>query len=86
LKKAVIVGLTLSFLVSLILMFADALIKIRNAGYPRDLAGTSVIVSTATAAVPATEMFASAAPVVIGAGSSLDEFRLNPDSCCINHY
>ncbi len=79
-------GLALSVLLSLVLMLAGALSEMpapRDAG---DSTGLSAIVSAATAAVPATEMLAPAAPPVIAADSRLDEFRLDRDSCCISHY
>jgi hypothetical protein len=84
--NAVALGLALSVVLSLMLMFAGAISDMPAAGQAADSTGTSAIVSVATAAVPATEMPGSAAPVVIGADSHLDEFRLHPDSCCINHY
>jgi hypothetical protein len=84
--NAVVLGLTVSFVLSLVLMFVGALTKIRDASKTWESADTSVIVSTAMAAEPIMEMPAPAAPIVIGADSGLDEFRLEPDRCCINHY
>ena len=79
-------GLALSVLLSLILILAGAISEMPAAREVGDSTGTSAIVSAATAAVPATEMLATPAPLVIGADSRLDEFRLDPDSCCISHY
>jgi hypothetical protein len=79
-------GLALSVLLSLILMFAGAISEMPDAIQAGDSSGTSTIVSAATAAVASTEMLAVAAPLVVGADSRLDEFRLHPDSCCISHY
>ena len=75
-------GVALTVLLSLIL-FAGAMVELWA---PRQAGDTSAIVSTATAAVPSNEMFAAAPPPVVGADSGLDEFRLDRDSCCINHY
>jgi hypothetical protein len=79
-------GLALSILFLVILMFAAAITEMPAARHAGDSTSMSAIVSTATAAVPATEMLAATAPVVVGADSGLDEFRLAPDSCCISHY
>ena len=86
LMNAVGLGLALSVLLSLILMFAGAISEMPAAREVGDSTSMSGIVSAATAAVPATEMFAAPAPLVIGADIRLDEFRLDPASCCISHY
>jgi len=85
LMKAAGLGLALSVLLSLIVMFAGTLSEMPGAGQAGDSIGTSAIVSAATAAVPATDMLAATPPFVVG-DSGLDEFRLDRDSCCINHY
>lgn len=82
LMRATGLGLALSVLLSLIVILADAISERPGAGQ----AGDSAIVSTATAAVPATDMLAAGTPVAAGADSGLDEFRLDRDSCCINQY
>ena len=86
LMQAVGLGLALSVLLSLILMFAGAISEIPATREAGDSTGTSAIISAATAAVPATEMLGAPAPLGIGAYSRLDEFRLDPASCCISHY
>lgn len=77
-------GLALSVLLSLV--FAGAISEMPAAKSSGDSAGTSALVSSASAAVPATQMRAAVPPAVTGADPRLDEFRLDADSCCISHY
>jgi hypothetical protein len=86
LMKAAGLGLALAVLLSLIVIFTGAISDVPAARQAGDSIGTSAIVPTATAAVPATDMLAATPPLVAGADSGLDEFRLDRDSCCINHY
>jgi hypothetical protein len=86
LMNAVTLGLGLSVLLSMVLIGAGAISEMQAARDGVDSTGLSAIVSAATAAMPVTETLPAAAPLVIGGDSRLDEFRLDPDSCCIGHY
>ena len=86
LMNAAAPGLALSVLFLVILMVAVVMSEMpseRRAG--DSTTSTSAFVSSATAAVPASGMLTGATPVVTGADPRLDEFRLDPDSCCISH-
>jgi hypothetical protein len=83
LKNAAALGLAVAVLLSLVLMFAGAIGEMPRGTQAED---ATAIVSAATAAVPAAEMRAANTPLDVGADSRLDEFRLDPDSCCISYY